>query len=109
MSETLFRLVNGVRVEVSEEEAAAIRAEWALPPPPPRRVVTSLAFLERFTQAERITIRQAARQSADLEDWLDMLRAAQEIDLDDPRTNAGLLALSFAGLLTAERRAEILS
>lgn len=28
MSEKLFRMINGVRVEVSDEEAAQIRAEW---------------------------------------------------------------------------------
>lgn len=29
MGETLFRVVNGVRVPLSDEEAAALRAEWA--------------------------------------------------------------------------------
>lgn len=77
--------------------------------PLPVRVVTSLAFMERLTQAERIAIRTAARESAELEDWLDMLRAAQEVNLDDPRTVEGVGVLVAAGLLTSERAAEILS
>lgn len=32
-----------------------------------------------------------------------MLRAAQEVDLDDPRTVAGMSAMVEAGLLSADR------
>jgi hypothetical protein len=76
--------------------------------PPQRRVVSALVFLDRLTQAERIAIRRAARANEKLEDWLDMLRAAQEVDLDDPRTTGGMAAIVDAGLLTAARRDEIL-
>jgi hypothetical protein len=38
MSETLFRVVNGVLVELSEEEADAIRAEWAANAAAPRAI-----------------------------------------------------------------------
>ena len=31
----LFRIVNGVRVDLAPEEEAAVRAEWASPPPAP--------------------------------------------------------------------------
>lgn len=76
---------------------------------PERRTSTPLAFLERFTQEERIAIRRAARSNEELEDWLDMLRAAQEIDPEDPRTQAGMQALVEARLLSARRRDEILA
>lgn len=94
--------------------AAAADAELEPEPPPPTfppnpRIVTPLVFLNRLKPDERIAIRGAARQSAGLEDWLDMLRAAQEVDLDDPRTISGLNAMVNAGLLTAARRDEILS
>lgn len=78
-------------------------------PPEPDRVVTALVFLNRFTPDERFAIRQAARQNEGLEDWLDMLRASQEVDLDDPRTQAGLNAMVNAGLLTPARRDEVLA
>ena len=86
----------------------------AAPPPlepelPRRRTCTPLAFLERFTQVERIAIRRAARANDALEDWLDMLRAAQEVDLDDPRTQAGVRAMVEARLITPERAAEVLA
>lgn len=89
---------------MTPEEVAAIPE-----PIPFRRVIPALAFLERFTADERITIRRAARVNEGLEDWLDMLRAAQEVDLDDTRTISGLNALVNAGLLIAKRRDEILS
>jgi hypothetical protein len=82
--------------------------EWANALPPDRRVVPALAFLESLTPDERIAIRAAARENAGLEDWLDMLRAAQEVDLDDTRTISGLNAMVNAGLLTRRRADTIL-
>lgn len=38
-----------------------------------------------------------------------MLRAAQEVDLDDPRTQAGVQAMVKARLITPERAAEVLA
>lgn len=84
--------------------------EYAPPSPAPRW--TPLEFLERFTQAERIAIRQAAAgattEALQLADWLDLLRASTEVIADDPRTVAGMAALVAAGLLTEARRAAIL-
>lgn len=76
-----------------------------LPPPS----VTPLEFLERFTPQERNAIRVAAKQNADLEDWLDLLRAATLVVLTDPRTVAGLEAFVAAGILTEPRKDEILT
>lgn len=94
-------------LDLTEAEISLI--PQPIPRVPAQRVVTALAFLERFTQAERIALREAARQNAVLDDWLDMLRAAQEVDLDDERTTAGIAAFVIGGLITAERAAEILS
>lgn len=96
----LFAAVAEVAADLELSEEVPIRE---LPAAPAQRVVTSLAFLERFTPEERIAIRRAARLDEGLEDWLDMLRAAQEVDLDDPRTIAGMHAMVGAGLLSAER------
>jgi hypothetical protein len=99
-------------LEVSEAtEGRELTPE--IPPDPPvfqrnTRVVTALEFLNRLTPDERTTIRRAARASEGLEDWLDMLRAAQEVNLDDPRTISGLNAMVNAGLLSPKRRDEIL-
>jgi hypothetical protein len=60
-----------------------------------------------FTLAERKALRAAARENEDLEDFLDLLNAAGEVHIDDPRMMAGLDAFVSAGILTAERRAEI--
>jgi hypothetical protein len=87
---------------------AVIAAHDPKRPAPQPRVVTALAFMERLSQAKRIAIRQAARQPGGeaLDDWLDMLRAAQEVNLDDPRTQEGVHALLAFGLLTeAEAKA----
>lgn len=50
----------------------------------------------------------AATQSPHVKLWYDRTRAAMFITLADPRTDAGLTALVDAGMLTAERKVEII-
>lgn len=71
--------------------------------------LTKLAFLNRFTAEERITIRTAAAQSPAVHDYLEMLDAAQDVDLTDLRTIGGVQVLEASGLLAAGRGAEILA
>jgi hypothetical protein len=73
------------------------------------RVITRLAFLNRFTADERIAIRAAAAQSPAIADYLAMLDAAQDVDLTDARTIGGANALEAAGLIGEGRAAEILA
>jgi len=77
-----------------------------LPPAPPKQL-TSLEFLDLFTEAEQMAVASAAMQSAQVKLWYDRTLAASFITLTDPRTEAGLEALVAGGLLTAERKAEI--
>ena len=79
------------------------------PTPPPRRVISVLEFRDRLTPAEEIAITQAGMASAAVRVWLDRLSGAQEVNLDDPRTVAGLHAMAAAGLLATERVTEILA
>lgn len=83
--------------------------EPADPPVPvvPPKQFTSLEFLDLFTESEQLAIATAAMQSAQVKLWYDRTLAAMFITLADPRTEAGLTALVTAGLLTAERKAEI--
>jgi hypothetical protein len=90
------------------------------PPPPPLPVlITKLAFRERFTQAEKITIelasidvpdgQMASRQaSAQMRVWLADIEAAKYIDLNYQPTRDGVQALEDYGLIAAGRAAEIL-
>ncbi|MBS7792161.1 hypothetical protein KTR66_19335 [Roseococcus sp. SDR] len=77
--------------------------------PPQLRVLTVLQFRDRLTAEEELAITQAGMSSPAVRVWLDRLAAAQEIDLDDPRTAAGLQQMEAAGLLEAGRSAEILA
>ncbi len=40
--------------------------------------------------------------------WYDKMLAAKKVNFDDPRTQAGMVALVDAGIITTERSAEIL-
>ena len=77
------------------------------------REVSGVAYLRRFTQEERIAFREAASQSAVLDDYLKLLDATIQqggiVDLDDEDTVAAVNLLEQAGLIAAGRAAEILA
>ena len=70
--------------------------------------ITKLAFLNRFTQPERLAIRTAAKSSVVIEDYMAMVTEAKWIDLNRPDTRAGVLALEAATLLAPGRALEIM-
>lgn len=71
--------------------------------------LTKLEFLNRMTADERIGIREAAKVSPAIHDYMAMLDAAQDVDLTDARTIGGVQALEAAGLIGEGRAAEILA
>ena len=86
-----------------------VPAPYVSPAATPRRIVTVLEFRDRLTPGEEVAITQASMASAAVRVWLDRLSGAQEVNLDDPRTVAGLHAMAAAGLLAAERVTEIVA
>jgi hypothetical protein len=97
--------------------AVAAAAEGVDLPPEPRpapvvdRRIALVDFLRRLTKAERRSIRAAARRADghEIEDWLDLLRAAPLVDLDSDFVTDGVALLLAAGLLTGPRAAAILA
>lgn len=77
------------------------------------REVSGVAYLRRFSQAERIAIRAAASQSAVLDDYLKLLDATIQqggiVNLDDEDTVAAVNLLEQAGLIADGRAVEILA
>ena len=69
---------------------------------------TKLEYLRRFTQAERIAIRETAKSVPALEDYLMLLELAEEVRSDDPDIAAALQMLEGAGLIGPGRANEIL-
>jgi hypothetical protein len=106
----LMKMVDGELMPLSDADLAQRRIDEANTARPIAVTLSALAFMERFTPAERLVIRSAARAPGGeaLEDWLDLLRAAQIVDLRDARTVAGLAALVQAGLISDARREQIL-
>lgn len=78
---------------------------WEAGSPPPQPL-TQLAFLRRFTAAERIAIR--ASTDAVVQDFLHLLGLAQDIRVDDADTVAGVNYLEQESLLATGRAAAIL-
>lgn len=70
---------------------------------------TALELLELFTEGEQLAVVSATMSNAAIKLWYDKLLAASFITYEDPRTEAGLQALVDNGLLTPERKAEIVA
>lgn len=84
------------------------------------RRITKLAFRNRFTVAEKITLElasiddinapaQTRQLSAALRVYMKDLETASFVDLERSDTQAGVLQLATVGLLTAERANSILN
>jgi hypothetical protein len=70
---------------------------------------TAYQFLLRFTPQERASFREAAKTDLIVADFQQLAQAAQEIRVDDPITVAGMNYLVSLGLLTEQRKIEILT
>lgn len=68
--------------------------------------ITKLAFLNKFTSAERIAIRGSA--DPQVEDIMQLFDAASYISSSDPNTIQGIQYLVSVGLITPTRSQEIL-
>lgn len=76
---------------------------------PIKRVLTRLAFRNRFTPAEKVALYTAAESSVQIKIYLDDLAAATFVDPERPDTIAGVQALEAATIIGPGRAAEILT
>lgn len=81
----------------------------ALPRPAPKRLLTRLAFRNRFTPAEKVALYTAANSNVQIKIYLDDLAAATFVDPERPDTVAGVQALEAATIIGPGRAAEILT
>jgi hypothetical protein len=72
-------------------------------------VVTSGAFVRRFTATEYASILEAAEKSPEVNTLVDELTTHAKVTLNDPRLLQGLELLANAGLITTERVGELLT
>lgn len=73
-----------------------------------RKTWTAYEFLLRFTAQERAAYRNAAKTDDNVADFMGLAQAAQEIVNDDSMTVAGMNYLVSVGLITEQRKNEIL-
>jgi len=72
-------------------------------------IITSAAFMARFTPAEYAAIVTAAEQSPEVAALVEQLTASPTVALDDPRLQPGLELLAGAGLIDEARIPELLA
>lgn len=73
-----------------------------------KRLLTRLAFRNRFTPAEKMALYTAAESSVQIKIYLDDLAAATFVDPERPDTIAGVQALEAATIIGPGRAAELL-
>lgn len=78
------------------------------PAPVPEASLERINFLRLFTRDERVAIRAAAKIDPVVEDFMDMLSAANLVRLGNADTIAGVNYMASQGLLTPQRAAEVL-
>lgn len=86
----------------ADRAAGLVQVKAGLP-----KIVTKLDFMNLFTETELEVIYEGAKVSIAMEVYLDKMKVAENVDLNDPRTVAGLVKLRDAGILTDERIAAI--
>ena len=72
-------------------------------------IITKLAMIDRFTEAEYEGVLTAAKTDVQVQGWLDRFNVSSQINLDDSRTIDGINLLVSKNLLTQERGQEILT
>lgn len=80
-----------------------------VPSPYPDSAMTRGGFRNRFTFAEKVAIKAAEATDPMLQVLADDQSQATFIDLSDPAVAAGLDLLIYKGLITPERKADILT
>lgn len=69
---------------------------------------STLEFFERFTTEERAAIRLSSQSNQVVADFMQLATAAQMVINTDPMTIAGMDYLTSIGLISQNRRNEIL-
>lgn len=100
--------------EYTVTEYASGRVERRLPASTPqatpiKRLLTRLAFRNRFTPVEKVALYTAAESSVQIKIYLDDLAAATFVDPERADTIAGVQALEAATIIGPGRAAEILT
>jgi len=97
-------------VQITSEEAQAILSVITTDifPLQPKQL-SSLSYLDLFTETEQLQVVTATMQSAQVKLWYDKMLAAEYITLADARTEQGLDVLVSLSLLTPERKAQIIT
>lgn len=71
--------------------------------------LTKLEFLRRFTQMERISIREFAKTDMLIDDFMQLLDIAEFIDIKDIDTSNALQYLAYKTIINPNRIGEILA
>lgn len=77
--------------------------------PNPSRIISKLSFMRRFTLDEMTAVYNAAKSNTTIEVWIDEVKVADNINLDDADLVSGVNQLEKVGVIASGRALEILN
>ncbi|MBZ0158373.1 MAG: hypothetical protein K8I29_19420 [Alphaproteobacteria bacterium] len=95
----------------AQNEIVRLRSLTPAPAAPAQqseRILTKWGFRSRFRFSERVAIYDAAKADTGVQVIIDDLFTLENLDLDDPAVAASLDYLVGLGLLTSERKTQVL-
>jgi len=114
VAESFSRIPEGLVVASFEGEVPNL-TQWYWHPGslaflkyPEKNSLTKLEFLRRFTQLERISIREFAKTDVLIDDFMRLLDIAEFIDTSDQDTNNALQYLAYKSIINPNRINEVL-
>lgn len=78
-------------------------------PPAVRTHLSRIEFRNRFTSAEKVALYTAAETNVMIKVFLDDLSAAEYVDVTDEDTIAGIEYIEQIGIISGERKSDILA
>ncbi|GHU11487.1 hypothetical protein FACS1894185_4800 [Betaproteobacteria bacterium] len=101
------RYPNAILLPSDDLEPEPDAPEPSAPTPP--RIISRLAFRDRFTLEEKVRIYEAAESVTEIKVFLDDIAASEQVDLDSPSVIVGLASLEASGIIAEWRAAEIVA
>ena len=105
MKQININLITGNISEINVPDMEVIPTDVILPV---MNILTKYQFMNRLTVPERIAIFELESTDSMVKMWLEMFKIADEIDVTNAETIAGINMLAQLGVITSDRVQEIL-
>lgn len=109
LTESIHSIFEAATEEECESQIDLLGLDFPAPPSSGVEKLSSLQFMERFSQETQLKVVAATKSNDLVKLWYDKMLAADEIVLTDPRTIAGVQAMVALGIISKKEAAQALA